>query len=257
MKISVVTIVYNDVKHIQKTIESVLSQTALSDMEYVVVDGKSTDGTSDIIKSYQSNIDNYICETDSGIYNAMNKGLKCVTGDYVIFMNSGDAFSSSSVVADVLGAARALPELPAMIYGDYRECSGTSYSDNIPSRHYSKIWYGAVASHQSTFYNVAFLRRNNLVYDESYKIAADYKLSMEVITLAKGDVLQLSGLCVCDFDITGVSCCNQNRGLEEANRARREVLHYSQIRIAGISLLQLSARYLKRFAKPLYKLMRH
>jgi glycosyltransferase involved in cell wall biosynthesis len=90
MKFSVVTICYNAVETIERTLLSVLRQTARPQIEYIVIDGASTDGTSEIIRRYAPQIDVYLCEPDTGIYNAMNKGLAYASGDYVIFMNSGD-----------------------------------------------------------------------------------------------------------------------------------------------------------------------
>ena len=80
MKIAVITIVYNDVAHIEQTLLSVIGQSAYDHIEYIVVDGASTDGTSCVIQKYREKLSKYVCEPDSGIYNAMNKGLMMVSG---------------------------------------------------------------------------------------------------------------------------------------------------------------------------------
>ena len=97
MKISVVTICYNSKLFIEKTILSVINQ-SYEDVEYIVVDGGSTDGTLDVIHKYSNRITKWISEKDEGIYNAMNKALDIITGDWVIFMNSGDCFYRHVVV---------------------------------------------------------------------------------------------------------------------------------------------------------------
>lgn len=255
MRITVVTIVYNDKEHILKTINNVLAQTARRDIEYIVVDGASTDGTSELIESKASDIDKYICEKDTGIYNAMNKGLKSATGDYAIFMNSGDCFSATDTVECVIKGISQLGRMPALVYGDYREFYGNAYSQPIPSRKPRMIWYGAVASHQSCFYNCAFLRAKGLLYDESYKIAADYKLTMQVIKQSYEDVLRMP-LCISDFDVAGLSNTNQNLGLSEANRARREVLGWGKAKEMLVTTALLSARFAKRYGGSLYKALR-
>lgn len=102
MKISIVTIVYNDKNNIEETLKCVLNQSARADIEYIVVDGYSTDGTSDIISEYRDKIDKHIREKDRGIYEAMNKGLRLATGDYILFLNSGDMLSSPSIIGDVI-----------------------------------------------------------------------------------------------------------------------------------------------------------
>lgn len=256
MRISVVTIVYNDKTHIGKTIESVLSQSARDQIEYIVVDGLSTDGTSECIETYNDRIDIYIREKDSGIYNAMNKGIAHSTGDYVIFMNSGDRFSSPNVIKSTISAIESHSGPPALVYGDYREVKKGVYTNPIPARTPTKIWYGPVASHQSTFYNLEFLHKYGLSYDESYRIAADYKLSLQVITKAVDNVLRIP-VCVSDFDTGGCSNTNQDLGLQEANRARREILGWGRIRIAGLTMVLLAARFTKKYLSPLYRLLRH
>ena len=97
MKISVVTVCYNSVDSIEETMLSVLNQT-YSDVEYIIIDGGSTDGTVDIIKKYADRLVYWVSEPDKGIYDAMNKGIAAATGDYINFMNSGDRFASTNVI---------------------------------------------------------------------------------------------------------------------------------------------------------------
>lgn len=253
MKITVVTIVYNDVRHIEATLLNVLGQTSFDNIEYIVVDGASNDGTSDVIKKYSDRIDRYICEPDTGIYNAMNKGLDAATGDYIIFINCGDRLSSASVISKIIYAIK--DERPDVVYGTYREIDGSGVASKvIPCRSSDKIWYGPVASHQSTFYRIEHLRQWKLRYDESYKIAADYKITAQAIQHAR-KVFQ-TDICISDFDVSGVSSVNQNAGLSEANRVRREVFNWSEVRIACLTAVLLCARYTKKYAGPLYKLIR-
>ena len=94
---SVVTISYNCASEIEATICSVLNQT-YPYINYVIIDGNSSDGTMDIVEKYRNHIETVVSEPDSGIYNAMNKGLKYCNGDYVVFMNAGDVFASNSVL---------------------------------------------------------------------------------------------------------------------------------------------------------------
>ena len=96
-KVSVITVVFNDVAHIRETIESYLSQT-WEDKEYIVIDGGSTDGTLDVIKEYADNINYWISEKDNGMYDAMNKGILHSTGDWINILNSGDTFASPTAI---------------------------------------------------------------------------------------------------------------------------------------------------------------
>lgn len=254
MKISVVTIVYNDVTHIESTLKNVIGQTLFDKIEYIVVDGASDDGTSEIITRYQHQLARYICEPDTGIYNAMNKGIDVATGDYVIFINSGDKFSSNDTIEELIRLIGR--EVPDVAYGHYREVSDNKPNSKIiPCRNSNKIWYGPVASHQSTLYRLEHLRNNGLRYDETYKIAADYKLTAQAIKKAQ-NILK-TDICISDFDISGVSSKNQDLGLKEANKVRREVFKWCKFRIAILTVVLLSSRYFKRFAYPLYSIIRN
>ena len=93
--ISVITVVYNGEEHIGRTIESVLAQT-YKEVEYIIIDGKSTDGTLEVIGSYNG-IHKIVSEPDKGLYDAMNKGLKAASGEYVWFLNSGDQIYSTVI----------------------------------------------------------------------------------------------------------------------------------------------------------------
>lgn len=98
--VTVITVVYNAKELLEETILSVLNQT-YSNIEYIIVDGGSTDGTLDIIKKYQDKISKYISEPDQGIYDAMNKGMSLSKGQWLNFMNAGDSFYSNDVLQKV------------------------------------------------------------------------------------------------------------------------------------------------------------
>ena len=100
MKLSVITINFNNRDGLRKTIESVVNQT-FKDFEYIIIDGGSTDGSVDVIKEYADRIDYWVSEPDKGIYNAMNKGIDVAKGEYCIFMNSGDCFYVNDVYENV------------------------------------------------------------------------------------------------------------------------------------------------------------
>ena len=89
MKLSIITVNYNDAKGLERTIKSVISQ-SYQDFEFIIIDGGSSDGSLDIIKKYERHIDYWVSEPDGGIYQGMNIGLRQAKGDYVNFMNSGD-----------------------------------------------------------------------------------------------------------------------------------------------------------------------
>lgn len=114
MKISVVTVCYNAVKSIEETMLSVLNQT-YDNIEYIIIDGGSTDGTVDIIKKYSDRLAYWVSEPDKGIYDAMNKGIIAATGDYINFMNAGDSFFKKDTIKYAVQQIRLNSDI---VYGD-------------------------------------------------------------------------------------------------------------------------------------------
>lgn len=115
-KISVITVCYNCKDDLEKTINSVLSQT-YDNIEFVVVDGDSKDGTKDVLNRYKEKIDICISEPDDGIYDAMNKGIRVSHGDWLIFMNAGDQFCDANVLKEIF--QQGIPSGKQFIYSDY------------------------------------------------------------------------------------------------------------------------------------------
>lgn len=154
MKISVVTVVFNSRAYIEKTIQSVLSQTS-KNFEYILIDGGSNDGTLEIIEKYRKDIDFFRSERDNGIYDAMNKGFDLVKGDWVIFLNSGDCFHDRNVLEM---AESQLNNGYSIVYGSVEIMS--EFGDVIkiihplPMKKIFLLMFGTrVVCHQSIFYN--------------------------------------------------------------------------------------------------------
>lgn len=166
-KISVVTVVFNDHLHIEQTLCSVLNQT-YDNIEYIVIDGGSTDGTVQIIKKYANKLAYWVSEPDKGIYDAMNKAIDMCTGDWVVFINSWDAFHDNDVLTNVF--SRYISEDVDVIYGDV--CMVTGYGRLI--KRFDKLDESIMAfnlCHQSTFTRTSLLKKYK--YDTTYRIAAD------------------------------------------------------------------------------------
>ena len=195
MKVTVVTAVLNDAGHIEQTILSVISQTDI-EIEYIIVDGGSKDGTLELIGKYKDKISLLISESDRGVYDAMNKGIKYSTGDFVYFLNSGDVLLNPSILSKI--KLEELKERNAIIYGNVVVAYGNIEALEKPRPFFnSKMKFKGIGiCHQSMFFPGKLIR--NEKYDLSYNIAADYDLAYRLwrkgteflykdITIAKYD----------------------------------------------------------------------
>jgi glycosyltransferase involved in cell wall biosynthesis len=177
-KLSVITVVYNDEQNIERTILSVLRQT-YTFIEYIIIDGDSKDKTLAIANKYRDKISNIISEPDKGIYDAMNKGLALATGDYVLFMNSGDEIYSSNTVESVFASAD-----DADIYYGETEMINDKLESLGRRRHkvpdqftWKSFKYGMSISHQAIF-----VKRNLIIpYNHSkYQLSADIDWILQI-----------------------------------------------------------------------------
>lgn len=169
-KISIITIVYNNVQDIEYTILSVLDQ-SYNNIEYIIIDGESTDGTLEVINKHKDRITTFISERDEGIYDAMNKGLKQATGDYVLFLNSGDALydkdTISTVVekgnnADIIYGETKLIDEQHKVIGDRRHKAPSSFD-------WQSFRFGMNICHQAIYIK----REITSPYDLNYQLSAD------------------------------------------------------------------------------------
>lgn len=211
MKISIVTINYNNRVGLQKTIESVVGQTYRS-IEYIVIDGGSTDGSADTIKYYGNAISYWISEPDKGIYNAMNKGVAKATGDYVLFLNSGDYLESPTVIDEI---QQELVSNEDIIFG-LLKC----YPSGIVG--YKEIQLPLTLldffDHSPIPHPAAFIKTElfqTLKYDESLKIVSDWKFFLETVAL-KGCRCKKINRIITIFEDDGLSSrntvlCNDER----------------------------------------------
>ena len=145
-KVSVITVVRNDKEHIESTLNSLFVQD-YPNIEYIVIDGASTDGTLEILEKYRNIIDYLISEPDNGIYDAMNKGISISNGDYIGFLNSGDEYADSRVFSTIF---MNLSERKDVIYGDSIEVSEDG-EKVIRTADFSIMEYGPIYRHGSSF----------------------------------------------------------------------------------------------------------
>lgn len=178
MKLSIITVTYNNSQGLERTIKSIEKQTC-KDFEYIIVDGSSNDNSLEIIKKYEKCISKWISEPDNGIYNAMNKGVKIANGDYCLFMNSGDELYSENTVENIYSCDFTEDFVQGITY-QVRNGIETMYNPpkDITLAFY---FYGNNNYHQSSLIKREMLLRHP--YDEKLRIASDYKFNIECIII--------------------------------------------------------------------------
>ncbi len=169
--VSIVTVVYNSVADIEATIRNVFDL-SYSKLQYIIIDGGSTDGTLEILEKYKNKIDLVISEPDKGIYDAMNKSIDYCSGEWIVFMNSGDIFNSNTTIDEVFQNF-AFDEDEVLIYGKHKVAYGKKIvlKATIPL---TELWKGMTIQHQSIFIRKTLLQRYPFNLD--YKFAADFDL---------------------------------------------------------------------------------
>ena len=175
-KISIITVVYNRVHTIEQLLASVIDQT-YPNIEFIIIDGGSTDGTVDLIKKYESSIAKWVSEPDSGIYNAMNKGIAFATGDYIEIIGSDDAMIGKDAIANIIPELEDKPDILScteyMVYP--KEKRQKIYSNMEPR---NKLTYkGGMVGHAAMFAKRELF--DKYPFDEKYRIVSDYKFFLQ------------------------------------------------------------------------------
>ncbi len=209
MKLSIITINYNNAIGLRQTMDSVLSQ-SFHDFEYIIIDGGSSDDSSTIIKNFAPQLTYWCSEPDKGIYNAMNKGIAHATGDYLLFINSGDTLVTSDTLAEVepyLGSAD-------IIYGnlifDYKT-SQKEFLRIYPDSLDSGFFYNDSLPHPASFISKQLLVNNP--YDETYRIVSDWIFFTKAIVQDACTILHIP-ITVSRFSVDGISSNNTDTDAE-------------------------------------------
>ena len=185
-KFSIITVTYNAGKTLETTIQSVISQT-YRNVEYIIVDGKSKDNTLQIADTYKQGIHRIVSEPDKGLYDAMNKGIRLATGDYLCFLNAGDAFYAPDTLQTIANAAMAEDGLPDVLYGETAEVDEERNFVRMRRLQAPKqlTWRsfkdGMMVCHQ------AFYAKRGIVpmYDLQYRLSSDVDWCIKVMKKAK------------------------------------------------------------------------
>lgn len=214
MKLSIITINYNNAAGLKKTLDSVAFQTCI-DFEHIIVDGASTDGSVDIISAYSQSSNRYkitwLSEPDAGIYSAMNKGVRLAKGEYTLMLNSGDYMVDEYVVDNVLPLLDGTDIIQGNIIEEYPNkvirnrgygTSDISFIDAIDG-HFL---------HQASFIHINVLEKYGY-YDESYKKGADSYFYITVLALGNASFKYID-IDIANFDVNGISCMQNPKWIQ-------------------------------------------
>ena len=203
-KITIITINYNNLEGLKRTVESIVNQT-WQEFEYIVIDGGSTDGSSEFIASQSKSIDYWVSEPDKGIYNAMNKGIEKSTGEYLLFLNSGDELYD----LEVLNKNNTVIHTEDFVYFDiflFFETE-TKIHEYPQSLNFESFLIGSLG-HPTTFVKRDLFARIGS-YDESLKIVSDWKFFMIAI-LKYGCTSRKVSVVLSKFYMNGISSNNED-----------------------------------------------
>jgi glycosyltransferase involved in cell wall biosynthesis len=234
--VSIITINLNNRNGLEKTIASVIQQT-YSDFEFIVIDGGSTDGSVDIIKKYQEKITYSISEKDNGIYNAMNKGILKATGNYCLFLNSGDFLYDKSVLQNFFFTEQAEDFIYGDLEFDYDKHKEIAFTPRLMTTYYvikGSFW------HQATFIKRKLFDEIGM-YDETYKFAGDFDFFLKAIVVYHKSTKYINQV-VSTYNLKGIS--NQSiytaEALQEIETSRKTNIDTRVLEVFDEMILQIN-----------------
>lgn len=210
--ISIITINFNDVTGLERTINSVKEQT-YSNFEHIIIDGNSTDGSKTLIESHKSQFSYYVSEPDNGIYHAMNKGIKVSKGEYLFFLNSGDHFNDSNALNKVYNYLKDVD----IVYFDINVVGETETTiKKCPKELTFKYLHHNLPAHQATFIKKSLFEKLGY-YDEGLKIVSDWKFLILAICKHNATYKYVEDT-FSKYYADGLSSLQENQNLVKAER---------------------------------------
>lgn len=214
MKLSIITINFNNRDGLRKTIESVVNQT-WQEFEYIIIDGGSTDGSVEVIKEYADRIDYWVSEPDKGIYDAMNKGFDQAKGEYCLFMNSADTMYEKTTLEKVNAALDGTD----IVCGQLKFPHG--YIMKGPKVVSMQHFYTSTLPHQATFIKTQLLKDEP--YDTSYRIVSDWKFWIQSLIFKNATYKTIDHI-IADFDVSGISSTHEELRIKEQMAVLNELI---------------------------------
>lgn len=221
LKLSIITINFNNLEGLKKTFKSVFEQT-YQDFEYIVIDGGSTDGSKEFIEQQQDKLTYWVSEPDKGIYHAMNKGILKAKGEYLNFMNSGDRLYNKDVIFKIFSHNIIDTDI---IYGNYLFYNDTKRYKAPSELKFSDFWFKSPICHQTVFIKHTLFQKYGL-YETKYKVVADWAFFL--LTIIKNNIKYIySDIDVAEIEYEGLS--SSDVGYVKSKKERTEFyrIHFS------------------------------
>lgn len=249
--LTVITVCKNNLDGLKTTWATIRNQTRK--LEWIVVDGDSTDGTKLFLQTIQGENIQVVSEPDQGLYDAMNKGVRMSSGEYLIFINSGDRLAHAEV-AERVATEISKHQYPDMLYGDSLELTENDRLLKKKARSHTKIWYGMFTHHQAIVYKRAVIR--GLAYRLEYRIGADYAFTSEFLMNSRGKAVYLAEP-ICIFEQGGISGRNPKVGEQDQWNIRKTIFKMPAYQRAAIRFVHWIAFQCKTKFPNLYKKVRY
>ena len=215
MKLSIITINLNDAEGLNKTISSVVGQTCFNEIEYIIIDGGSDDGSTDVINKFEGQLAYWQSGPDRGIYKQMNKGVSVSTGDYLLFLNSGDNLHSPDAIHSVLNHLQNVDfVIGKMVFLDTGHLF--EIKDHLNLLHFMQ---GSLP-HNATFIKREWLEK--YPYDESLRIVSDWKFFVQSFVIGNASYKLVDDI-ISDFDCNGISSKNRDLCAVEKEKVLKEL----------------------------------
>ena len=227
-RITIITVVFNGEQHLEKTILSIINQT-YENLEYIIIDGCSTDGTLTIVENYRYAISYFISEPDQGIYDAMNKGINIASGEWVNFMNAGDVFYDTNTLNNITPH---LEKTKDVVYGNHVIFQEHPYKETyFMAKNLSYVW-NIPYCHQTAFVSISLLRKH--LFDTQYHIASDYN---QYLDMRKANaIFYYTPIFIAKYLDGGVSAQHKQQWIKEHRiiqsnhfKVRGEILYHLRI----------------------------
>jgi glycosyltransferase involved in cell wall biosynthesis len=219
VKLTIVTINYNNNDGLIKTIESIVNQT-WREFEFIIIDGGSTDESLLTIEKYKNHINFWVSEKDKGVYDAMNKGIKLARGTFVNFMNSGDSYFSNSILKEI---HQKFNSSNSILYGDsfYFNDDGYDRIEKTPSKlNFAHFFTGGI-NHQASFIRTELFSKY-FMYNLEYKICSDWEFFIYVLC-KKNEPYEHLKKTICNYDFSGISANPNN--LDTYHKEREKIIN--------------------------------